>query len=332
MRYLSDSDHGWLGGLGFAAASLNLADRDQWIGWEAPTRAKQLHRVVGMSRFLIRQSVRCQNLASRVLDIAPRGLAADFEAQYGYRPWLVESFVDTEQFLGTCYQAANQVAVGHSQGLGRQDRTHAAAKSVKTVYVYALEPDFGARMWVAGPLGRVALEPGVGLDGPEWAQQELGGADLGDQRLNQRLWSTAPRPWARPRGVRSVASRKATLPPSSTGAGAAAAAQDPCARAGPASRCLNCTHPRTHAASESGIRAGSVLRVEPVRPCRTSEPSGRTLSSRLLMLPAKGRGESDSGLCRAPGTPNLMPFTSVLAAQRAMATVVEIPMLRRRHG
>src|SRR5439155_2797286 len=64
MRYLIGSEHGWLGGFGFGAAALRLADRDRWLGWDAATRCKQLHRVVGMSRFLVRTSVRCQNLAS----------------------------------------------------------------------------------------------------------------------------------------------------------------------------------------------------------------------------------------------------------------------------
>lgn len=191
MRYLIDSEHGWLGALGFAAAALNLADRDQWIGWDAPTRRKHLHRVVGMSRFLIRQSVRCHNLASRVLGMALRGLEVDFKAQYGYRPWLVESFVDTKQFLGTCYQAANWQAIGQSQGRGRQDRAHENAKSLKTIYVYALQPDFRSRMGVAEPRGLVALQVGEGLDGPEWAQHEFGGAELGDQRLNERLVDSA---------------------------------------------------------------------------------------------------------------------------------------------
>ena len=191
MRYLIGSEHGWLGGLGFAAAALNLADRDQWIGWDAPTRRMHLHRVIGMARFLIRRSVRCHNLASRVLGMALRGVQADYQAQYGYRPWLVESFVDTEQFLGTCYQAANWVAVGHSQGRGRQDRTHQAAKSVKTIYVYALAPDMRSRMGVAEPTGIQPLEIGQGLDGPEWAQHEFGGAQLGDLRLSARLVHSA---------------------------------------------------------------------------------------------------------------------------------------------
>ena len=187
MRYLIQSEHGWLGGLGFGAAALNLADRDQWIGWDAETRREHLHRVVGMARFLIRRSVRCHNLASRVLGMALRGLSADYEAQYGYSPWLVESFVDSEQFLGTSYQAANWLAVGHSQGRGRQDRAHQAAKSVKTIFVYALAQDFRARMGVPEPRGPEPLHPGQGLDGPEWAQHEFGGAELGDLRLNARL-------------------------------------------------------------------------------------------------------------------------------------------------
>ncbi len=191
MRYLIRSDHGWLGGLGFGAAALNLAERDRWIGWDAGTRRQHLHRVVGMARFLIRRSVRCQNLASRVLGLALRTLAPDYEVQYGYHPWLVESFVDTEQFLGTSYQAANWLAVGHSQGRGRQDRTHQASKSVKAIYVYALQADFRARMGVPEPRGPEPLQPGEGLDGPEWARHEFGGAELGDLRLSARLVESA---------------------------------------------------------------------------------------------------------------------------------------------
>jgi len=38
--------------------------------------------VIGMSRFLIRPSVRCHNLASMVLGMTLRTLAQDFEDQY----------------------------------------------------------------------------------------------------------------------------------------------------------------------------------------------------------------------------------------------------------
>ena len=187
MRYLIGSEHGWLGGFGFGAAALQLRDRDQWIGWDAHTRRQHLHRVVGMSRFLIRTSVHCQNLASCVQGMALRRMAGDYEAQYGYRPWLVESFVDTEHFIGTSYRAANWVAIGHTQGRGRQDREHQSVKSIKTIYVYELESDLRTRLGVAVPTGLVALEIAAGLDGDEWAAHEFGGADLGDRRINARL-------------------------------------------------------------------------------------------------------------------------------------------------
>lgn len=191
MRYLVNSEHGWLGGLGFGAAAIRLADRDQWIGWDETKRREHLHRVVGMSRFLIRPSVRCHNLASRVLGMVLRQIDVDFETQYGYRPWLIESFVDTQHFAGTSYQAANWIHIGNTKGRGRQDRKHTHAKSVKAIYVYPLQADFRARVGGVEPVVAGALEPGEGLEGEGWAQQEFGGAQLGDRRLSERLVQSA---------------------------------------------------------------------------------------------------------------------------------------------
>jgi len=141
LRYLIDSEHGWLGGFAFSAAALKLRERDQWIGWDTDQHRRHLQRILGMSRFLLRTSVHCHNLASTVLGMVLRQVGTDFETQYGYRPWLVESFVDTEQFLGTCYKATNWSAIGQTQ-----DRPQKAAKSVKTIYVYAIEPQWRAKM------------------------------------------------------------------------------------------------------------------------------------------------------------------------------------------
>jgi hypothetical protein len=76
LRYLIDSRHGWLGGLGFGSVALQLADRDKWIGWDAEQRQAHLHSVVAMSRFLIRPSVQCGNLASKVLGMSLTALPA----------------------------------------------------------------------------------------------------------------------------------------------------------------------------------------------------------------------------------------------------------------
>ena len=51
-------------------------------------------------------------------------MADDFELRYGYRPWLVESFVDRSRHTGTCYQAFNWLEVGQTQGRGRQEKAH----------------------------------------------------------------------------------------------------------------------------------------------------------------------------------------------------------------
>lgn len=191
VRYLIDSEHGWLGAMGFAAPALQLADRDHWIGWTVEQRRASLHMVVNMSRFLIRPSVHCANLASRLLAMAARQMPVDFEQRYYYRPFLMESFVDRAHFAGTSYQAANWIRVGQTQGRGRQDRFRQASETVKDIYVYPLEKDFRAQLGLAADAGRSALGPADGLEAETWAEKEFGGAPLGDERLSKRLVKVA---------------------------------------------------------------------------------------------------------------------------------------------
>lgn len=191
VRYLIGSEYGWLGAMGFAAPALQLADRDRWIGWTVEQRRASLHTVVNMSRFLIRPSVRCANLASRLLALAAQRLPQDFEQRYHYRPYLMESFVDSARFAGTCYRAANWIRVGQTKGRGRQDRFLQASETVKDIYVYPLEKGFRAQLGLAADAGRSALAPADGLETETWAEKELGGAPLGDERLSKRLVNVA---------------------------------------------------------------------------------------------------------------------------------------------
>ena len=195
LRYLIGSAHGWLGGIGLAAAALQLAPRDHWIGWDAALRGAQLHRVVGLNRFLIRPGVRCRHLASHALGRVLRRLGADFQARYGYRPWLVETFVERPAYSGVSLRASNWRYLGESRGRGRQDRDHAASETTKAIYVYELEADWRQRLGVGPPPppGNGPLQPGEGLDGKHWAEHEFGGAPLGDQRRSRRLVDSARR-------------------------------------------------------------------------------------------------------------------------------------------
>jgi hypothetical protein len=191
VRYLIGSDHGWLGAFGFAAPALQLADRDRWVGWDVEHRRAHLHTVVSMSRFLIRPSIRCYNLASRLLTMAMQRLPEDFEQRYNYRPLLVESFVNTSRSPGTCYRAANWTRVGRTRGRGRQDRYRDSTETVKDIYVYPLEKDFRTKMGLAEGAGLEPLAPSEGLDADNWAQSEFGNAPVGDGRLSKRLVSVA---------------------------------------------------------------------------------------------------------------------------------------------
>jgi len=191
LRYLIGSDCGWLGGFGFGAPALQLASRDRWIGWTREQRQSYLHVVVGMSRFLIRPGVVCSNLASKVLSLCMERIGDDFEKRYAYRPLLIESFVDTSQYSGASYKAANWLEVGKTKGRGRQDRLSEYAVPVKTIYVYVLEKEFRKQLGLSSQAGLGALDPGDGLDGTSWAEEEFGGAPLGDKRLSRRLVNVA---------------------------------------------------------------------------------------------------------------------------------------------
>ena len=193
IRYLVESEQGWLGAIGFSSSALQLEDRDNWIGWEADSRRKYLHLISNMSRFLVRPSISCKNLASCLLGMAIRQFSKDFETRYSFRPLLLESFVDTSLHLGTCYKAANWQLCGQTKGHGRQGGNK-KPETIKDIYLYPLIDDFRGKMGaISGPKIEVleAIEITSGLDGENWAKNEFGGAQIGDKRLVARLIQSA---------------------------------------------------------------------------------------------------------------------------------------------
>ena len=188
LRYLIGSDHGWLGAIGFGSCALHLRARDEWIEWDSSTRKRFQDRVINMTRFLIRPQVHCQNLASRVLSLCAERVASDFAARYGFEPWLLESFVDTEQHLGTSYQAANWLPIGTTAGLGRNARGNRPSRTPKAVYVYELTRDWRSRMGLP-PLSEKIKPVNVeeAFHNGNWVDAEFGKVDLGHEDRNLRL-------------------------------------------------------------------------------------------------------------------------------------------------
>lgn len=142
LRYLAFAGSELLALLGFGAAAWTLAPRDRFIGWSVEQRANNLQRVVNNARFLILPWVRSRNLASRLLAGVARRLPGDWEQRYGYRPVLLETFVESARFRGTCYRAANWIRVGQTRGRGKKDRRHRHALPVKEVLLYPLHRRF----------------------------------------------------------------------------------------------------------------------------------------------------------------------------------------------
>ena len=83
-----------------------MEGRDRWIGWSSEARRENLPYVINNSRFLILPWVRVENLASQVLGLALQRVGQDWLERFGYRPVLVETFVEASRFHGGCYRAA----------------------------------------------------------------------------------------------------------------------------------------------------------------------------------------------------------------------------------
>ena len=182
IRYIVRSEkYGYVGALAFSSATWALRARDGYIGWSETARRANLNKVVLNARFLILPTVQVPNLASRVLSLALSRLPEDWEKRYSIRPVLVETFVDSRRFNGTCYYAANWSCVGETAG--RRDRRP------KKIFMRSLTPD-----WQKVLCRETAVEFGQ-APRPEkpshWAEEEFATVKLYDRRLKRRLYTIA---------------------------------------------------------------------------------------------------------------------------------------------
>ena len=142
LKYLSCFRERPIACLSFGPAAWKLGPRDRFIGWSARAREQNLPWVVNNDRFIILPWVRVKGLASFLLSRVVRRLRRDWSSVYGQDLALVETFVEKERFAGTAYAAANWSCVGQTLGRGRNDRTHAQAAPIKSVWLCPLREDF----------------------------------------------------------------------------------------------------------------------------------------------------------------------------------------------
>ena len=142
LRYFVTVNHQPIALLGFAAAAWQIAPRDQFIGWNRQQREHKLHYLVNHARFLILPWVQSKNLASKILGMAVRQLPDDWESRYCIRPVLLETFVETDRFTGTCYKAANWIYVGKTKGRGKLGPAGKQSVPIKDLWLYPLHRRF----------------------------------------------------------------------------------------------------------------------------------------------------------------------------------------------
>ena len=141
--YLKDRP---IGCLGWSSAPRHIGCRDRFIGWDQEDRKKNLHLLAYNTRFLILPWIRVKYLASHLLSRCARQIGKDWLKIYHHPLCFLETFVDTERFRGTCYQAANWIYLGKTTGRGKDDQTQKANRSIKAVYGYPLCKEFRERL------------------------------------------------------------------------------------------------------------------------------------------------------------------------------------------
>ena len=98
--------------------------------------------MVNNNRFLLFPWVQIKNLASHALGHAARRISDDWQERWGYRPAMLETFVDPAHYTGTCYRAANWLYLGQTTGTGLARKGKSYTSSSKQIFVMPLVADF----------------------------------------------------------------------------------------------------------------------------------------------------------------------------------------------
>ena len=151
LRYVAEVGGQWVALITFSGAAPHLKGREKWIRWSPRQRARRLGMVVNNSRYLLLvERERHPNLASKILGLCLRRLAADWLERWKAPVLVVESFVDESRYKGTCYRACGFEGVGATAGFGRDRRDYYTEHGQpKQLYLRELRP--GARSLLCRP-------------------------------------------------------------------------------------------------------------------------------------------------------------------------------------
>ena len=132
--------------LGWGSAAWSLDPGDKYIGWDKATKDRNLHFIANNIRFLILPGIKIKYLASHLLSKNIKVIGRHWQDKYGQALYLLETFVETDRFLGTSYKAANWTYLGRTKGYSKKGPSHKNHKNIKDIYVYPLARNFAERM------------------------------------------------------------------------------------------------------------------------------------------------------------------------------------------
>lgn len=142
LKYIAFSHDRPIACLSWGSSPWYIGVRDRFIGWPKQIREKNLHLIANNTRFLILPWLQVSCLASYLLALNRRCLLQDWQRLYNHPVYLLETFVDTQRYSGTCYRADNWIYVGQTTGQGKLSKSKQPLLSKKAVYVYPLTRSF----------------------------------------------------------------------------------------------------------------------------------------------------------------------------------------------
>ena len=142
LKYIAFSHDRPIACLAWGSPPWHIGVRDRFIGWPKEIRQKNLHLIANNVRFLILPWVQVSCLGSYLLALNRHCLSQDWQRLYHHPVYLLETFVDTLLYCGTCYKADNWICVGQTTGRGKLNKSQQPLLSEKAVYVYPLTENF----------------------------------------------------------------------------------------------------------------------------------------------------------------------------------------------
>ena len=146
FKYIISANNRPVACLTWSSAPRHIGSRDKFIGWSADERKSNIHLIAYNSRFLILPWFYVKFLASHILSLIAKKISSDWNNIYHHKIYYLETFVDTEKFIGTSYKAPNWSYLGKTTGRGKNDQTHKVNRSIKSVCGYPLTSNFKKRL------------------------------------------------------------------------------------------------------------------------------------------------------------------------------------------